>query len=222
MFCGRPLKPALLLLILVGCVRAPAEPTDTSEHASPEGRQMTTDTQPGAHTRELIRNAWAAVAGVAPDETRQSMPIPVRQAGRLEIHFLFFPSRRQHPQPEQVFPPTHRVRLDATGALIEMSTVTPADLGHQDDPAMTLGDVKLKEGLTLEAYDNARDELMAALDVLLPAFAQDARNESLAPVARRAIEAMDHVRIRAASAYYDHAAAGFLTWTRSVAAGRSN
>jgi hypothetical protein len=160
-------------------------------------------------------------SGAVPDEARQSLPIPVRKSGGAQVLFFFCPAQLSAREGLRVAPPDYLERIDpATGALVELRAVTPADFGQRHAPDEPLGSVALAADLTPEQYVALRSQLFALYDRLLPAFAAGAERspgDALRRDARELRAAFERLREEPLAPYYAAIGAEFFAWLEAVA-----
>ena len=173
--------------------------------------------------RELVALAQSGPGGRLPDETHQSLPIPLPGTTRGSgVAFLFLPSRLRFGTGLILVAPSRRAVLDAvSGNVRSFEPVRPADLGVADEPGEELGRFGLPEGVTREAYLEAQASLYDAYDRLLgPWFAGEAPPET-GRAARKAASEMKGafavVGEPPLAPYYAAVGKAFFGWVNELA-----
>ena len=173
--------------------------------------------------RELFDLAQRGPGGRLPDETYQSLPIPLAATGRVpRVAFLFGPSRLVYGTGLILTTPTHRAVLDAsTGEALSLDRVTPADLGVADVPGKDLGRFGLPKDVSSEDFLKAKEKLFSAYDrVLGPWFAGEAVSEAGQSIRAAAAElrrAFVVVGEPPLAPYYAAVGKGFFSWINELA-----
>jgi len=168
---------------------------------------------------ELTRHARIQAAGVAADEDRQSLPIPVLRAKGLRVIFFFCPALAKPGQPVGLRPPHYQAVLQPeTGKLEELRAVTPRDFGQQHDETEVIGTFALPEGMSAEAFISKRDQLYGLYDILLPEFVagrsvSDQRIRSVAKEFRQIFSVLSEPPLRP---YYDSVGDKFFIWVEQL------
>jgi hypothetical protein len=168
----------------------------------------------------LYQLARMRASGAIPDEARQSLPIPVRAPGGVQVLFFFAPAQLSAREGLRVAPPDYLERIDpVTGALVELRAVKPAEFGQRHAPNQPLGSVALGPDLAPEQYVALRSDLFALFDRLLPAFAaNEARpGDALRRDARELRAAFERLREEPLAPYYAAIGAEFFGWLDAVA-----
>ncbi len=123
-------------------------------------------------TAELTRLARMNASGAVPEESRQSLPVPVQRPEGLRILFMFAPSQASPTEGVRMAPPNYVARMEpGTGKLEELRAVGPSDFGQSHGENDVIGAYVMPEGMTVDEYLETRDRLYAVYDLLLPAFA---------------------------------------------------
>jgi hypothetical protein len=168
---------------------------------------------------DLATTAGSVTSQSVPDETRQSLPIPVRHAGTLAVTFFYCPAAAR-PQGARMYPPRFWLWLDpTTGAMLELKRVTPGDFGRNDARDQMLGVLVLPEGMTQNQYLEQKAALFALYDALLPEFAHPQSFVSAATrSAARKFDALFYrLREPPVAAYYETIGQEFFQWVRDAA-----
>jgi hypothetical protein len=158
------------------------------------------------------------IAGGGP---RQSLPVPVRRQGHLEIAFMFcFYMFR--PDGARIWPPSTVAWIDpVSGKLIASTTVSPADFGqtHPADKPLD-GNVNFPSGMTTESFLDLEKRLYALYDVLLEARAAKPSTSGHGTVPKEArdfIQAFDQIIDLPLRPYYDALGHDYFEWARALA-----
>lgn len=176
-------------------------------------------TQAGTPTfANLMKLGRVHVSATVPEQSRQSLPVPVRLGETLQVAFFYCPSQAL-PGVVRMAPPHYLSRLDpATGALISLVPVTPATF-HLAHPAREeLGKYSLPQGMSVDQYFALRDRLFWLYDQLVPAFAQDTQSQrtDLKPLALEFLRGFEMVSEPPVRPYYDALGADYFRWLRAV------
>lgn len=183
---------------------------------------MPTSVPPLKPVRELHALAQSGPGGRLPDETHQSLPIPLPATERApKVAFLFLPSRLVFGTGLILTAPTHRANLDASsGEVLAFDRVVPADLGVPDEPGKDLGRFGLPKGVSSEDFLKARDALNEACDELLgPWFAGEAAAEAgrgARAAAARYSRAFGIVSEPPLAPYYAAVGRAFFRWVEEL------
>jgi len=173
--------------------------------------------------RELFDLAQRGPGGRLPDETHQSLPIPLPATAREpRVAFLFLPSRLVFGVGLVLTAPTHRAVLDASkGEVLGFEGVTPGDLGVPDGPGKDLGRFGLPKNVSPAEYLKARDELLGAYDRLLgpwyggePAREAGRATRAGASALKRAFAVVGEPPL---APYYAAVGKGFFGWVNELA-----
>jgi hypothetical protein len=169
----------------------------------------------------LARIAHLRPAQALPNETHQSWPVPLLGAEGLRAAFLFAPFRLDPGKGQILLPPSYVAQIDAaTGTLLELRFVRPAELGQPDAPGTALGHYALPQGITVEEYDRREAHALGLLDTLVEPFVDGAArlDEPLAQAAgelRRLYWALTAAPLHP---YYRAVGRRFFDWLDGVAA----
>lgn len=163
--------------------------------------------------KELFQLARMNASGAVPDESRQSLPIPIRTREGMRVQFIFF-AAVPRPNVQMLGVPQYLATLDPrNGALELLRKVTPSDFGQSHDPAQPIGPFSLPQGVTLEEFNRDLERLFAVYDELLPAFA-DSRASGTVDAKLRAefVRLFGRVFEPPLAPYYKSAGAEFFNW----------
>jgi hypothetical protein len=118
----------------------------------------------------LMRQARILVSDKVPEQSRQSLPIPVRLSKGLHIGFMFAPSQAM-PGLNRLAPPNWVAWLHPTTAeLAVLQPVTPATFGQAHDARQMIGEFRLPPGMNADAYLAERHKLMALYTTVVMAW----------------------------------------------------
>lgn len=121
---------------------------------------------------DLVKSARIQSSGTVPEQSRQSLPVPVFRNGNLLIAFLYCPALALPKRPVKMSPPQHIVFLRAdTGSLVELRAITSKDFGQNHRPGELIGTFGIPEKMTVEDFIIKLDRLYGLYDILLPEFA---------------------------------------------------
>lgn len=167
----------------------------------------------------LMKLGRIHVSATVPEQSRQSLPVPLRIGETLQVAFFYCPSQAL-PGVVRMAPPHYLARLDpASGALISLVPVTPATF-HLAHPAREeLGKYSLPEGMSIDQYFALRDRLFWLYDQLTPAFAQDPQSQriDLKPLAAEFLRGFEMLSEPPVRPYYDALGADYFRWLRAIA-----
>ena len=117
---------------------------------------------------ELMRLGRVHVMPKVPEQSRQSLPVPVRSQQALRIGFFYAPALIL-PGVNRLAPPHFVAYLDAaTGALLEITPVTPKHFGMSHAENTPIGDFRLPESMNAQAYLLERERLFGLYSNLVP------------------------------------------------------
>jgi hypothetical protein len=171
---------------------------------------------------QLTTLGRTATQASVPEQSRQSLPIPVRDVAGVAVAFFFCPSlvTPKEGGGVKMAPPHFLLLLDPTnGQIRELTPVTPASFGRNDAPDSLLGMFRLPDGMTAAQYLQQRGALFALYDQLLPRFAQQQPPSSadLRPAARKFEALFRLLREPPVEAYYEAVGHEFFQWVRDAA-----
>jgi hypothetical protein len=172
--------------------------------------------------KELVRLARMRASGTIPDESRQSLPIPIRRNGRLFVAFLFVPTVKKPGAPVQLGAPDYIATLRVSDGRLESLQSLEADPtgALPADPSHSIGTFGLPDKMTAEEYVKRQAELFAAYDVLLPLFErpEDAVGQNGRDWARYFQDLFQAVSEPPLRPYYESFGAEFFRWVSQAAA----
>lgn len=166
----------------------------------------------------LMKLGRTLVADTVPEQSRQSLPIPVRANGQLQVIFLYCPAQAM-PGVVRMAPPHFMTRLEpSVESLLSVTAVSPAYFRQPHSPDELIGEFRLPEGMTGEQYLTMRERLFALYDQLAPAFASDTRaaRTDLKPAAVAFLRMFTLLSEPPIRAYYEVSGAEFFSWLRSI------
>ena len=170
---------------------------------------------------ELTKLGRLRVAGSVPDESRQSLPMLVRNpAGGLFVRFFFAPALARPQQPVRLAPPHYVATLDAkTGELLELQRVHPSEFNQKHAPADEIGTFGLPKGVTFEDFTRMRSQMDAVGDLLAKAFVRKGGrpNDAERQAAGIYLNLFDSLAEPPLLPYYEFMGREFLPWVREVA-----
>lgn len=163
--------------------------------------------------KELYKLARMNSSGAVPDESRESLPLPVRTRDGLRVQFLFF-AAVPRPNVQMLGVPQHLATMaPRSGQLETLKRVTPADFGQKHDPSQPIGPYQMPATVTLEDFTRDIDRLFELYDVLIPAFADSKPISAIDPKVREEFARLfKHVYEAVLGPYYRAAAPEFFTW----------
>jgi len=167
---------------------------------------------------DLMRYGRMHVMDKVPEQSRQSLPVPVRVNGGLRVAFFYAPAQMM-PGVNRLTPPHFVSWLDPnTGALLELRAVTPKDFGQAHGPNDLIGEYRLPEGVTPNQYMAERERLFGLYSNLVPAWMSGAQ-----PGAEHRLLAQEFLRSFGAVSepplipYYHALGKEFFQWVRAAA-----
>jgi hypothetical protein len=168
---------------------------------------------------ELMKLGRSLVMDRVSEQSRQSLPVPVRVNGALRVAFMYSPSQAL-PNVVKLAPPEFVSWLDpVSGALIELRAVTPQTFRQAHAATDLLGQFSLPPGVSLNEHLAQRERLFWLYEQLVPAWFADAKGErkDLPPLAVEFTRTFGLVSEPPLAPYYDALGAEFFTWVRSLA-----
>jgi hypothetical protein len=169
---------------------------------------------------EMADLAQAYVGGKLPTETHQSFPIPTSAHGGTKLAFLYSISNVRPMVGLYLLPPSHIAYWDPTsGEPLGLQTISPKELGINDDPHKTLGKYDMLRGKTPEQVHEMRARLFKAYDELLPYFADPSK--TISNETKRAADdfkkIFPEVTEQPLLPYYHAVGKDFFTWLDGIA-----
>jgi hypothetical protein len=167
---------------------------------------------------QLNQLGRTGVGGVVDEQSRQSLPIPVRVDGRVRVAFLYAPAQAL-PNLTRLAAPSRVVWLDHAGTLVKVESVTPQTYGQSAKAGELIGEFRLPPNMSAEQYLSRRDRLFELYDQLVPVWADQA---DLMPSAKQAA-AREFVGLFTELAepplvpYYEALGGGFFGWVKAAA-----
>lgn len=168
---------------------------------------------------DLMRLGRVHAMARVPEQSRQSLPVPVRTNGKLQVAFFFAPAQIL-PGLNRLAPPHFIVWLDpANGNLIDVKEVTPQDFGQSHGAKDMIGEYRLPEGLTADAYVLERERLFGLYGNLVPLWMSGTEGDAAA----RRILAQEFLRLFGVVSepplipYYHALGRPFFDWVRAAA-----
>ncbi|HNT39612.1 MAG TPA: hypothetical protein PKO45_10890 [Rubrivivax sp.] len=171
---------------------------------------------------QLMKLGRSLVADQVPDQSRQSLPVPVpaRAERPLRVAFMYCPAQAL-PGVNRLAPPNQLAWLDPIhGTLLAVQAVTPASFGQPDAARELLGEFRLPVGVTAESYLALRERLLQLYDLLLPQWAQwspAVERPVLQANASEFLQVFGKVGEPPLIPYYYSLGRAFFDWVREVA-----
>jgi hypothetical protein len=168
---------------------------------------------------DLMTRGRSLVMDRVPEQSRQSLPVPLRVNGALQVAFMYSPSQAL-PNLVRLAPPHFVAWLDpASGALVDVQEVTPQTFRQTHGAADLLGQFSLPPGIGLNEHLAQREHLFHLYEQLVPAWFADPRGErkDLRPIATDFIRTFALVSEPPLAPYYDSLGAEFFNWVRAIA-----
>jgi len=151
-----------------------------------------------------------------PAETRQSLPIPVRDNRGLRIAFLFCPERAVIGKGIWLRPPAYRAFVNCqSGKFEELAAVVPGDFGQKHPPDEFLTVFKSLEGVTWKEYVTLQKRLYELYDLLLPPFAAR-RTAGIKTIGVEFRELFARISETPLQPYYQAVGQEFFAWLEQV------
>lgn len=156
--------------------------------------------------------------GAVDDQSRQSLPIPVRLDGPVRVAFFYAPAQPL-PNVTRLAAPTRVVWLDQAGTVVRVESVTPQTYGQAVQPGELLGEYRLPSDMAAGQYLSQRERLFGLYDQLVPAGAgQTNLTPSATQVAAREFVALfTELAEPPLLPYYDALGGDFFTWVKDAA-----
>jgi hypothetical protein len=154
------------------------------------------------------------------EQSRQSLPVPVRHDGKVQVAFMYAPTLAR-PTGSRMAPPHAIAWLDpASGALASVASVSPGDFGQQHDPNEFMGEFKLPPGLTGDQYLALCQRLFQLYDALFAAWAPNPSVPGPAVLqgsAREFLQIFGQVGEPPLLPYYHALGTEYFQWVRTLA-----
>jgi hypothetical protein len=168
---------------------------------------------------ELMKLGRSLVNDRVPEQSRQSLPVPVRTGGDVRVAFMYAASQ---PLPNQTrLAPPHFISLidPVAGTLVDLRPVTPQSFGQSHGPKEMIGTFSLPQGMDYHAYLAERERLFRLYERLVPAWAgsSPAERQDLRRLAQEFLRAFSVISEPPLAPYYDSLGADFFGWVRETA-----
>lgn len=154
------------------------------------------------------------------EQSRQSLPVPVRYDGKVQVAFMYAPTLAR-PTGSRMAPPHAIAWLDpASGALVSVASVSPGDFGQQHGPTEFMGEFKLPPGLTGDQYLVLRKRLFQLYDLLFPAWAANPSTQGhalLQGAAHEFLQIFGQIGEPPLLPYYHALGTEYFQWVRALA-----
>jgi hypothetical protein len=172
---------------------------------------------PAERIREL---AGAAASKALPDELAETLPVPIRVNGVVELLIMFY---RETGPPGQrtVNPPDYAMRLDPfTGKVIRLWSCEPEDLGIVDPNAFVEG-VGVRPAMGWKEFTTMRKRFLAISPLVWQAWAGGSAGNDPATreLAREYRDLFRAITVGRVAPFYVQAAAPFFSWLNETTAG---
>lgn len=169
--------------------------------------------------RELV--ARASERAMSLSDPRQSLPIPTKKGGRLQIVFLYCTQRPVPVLGQLLVAPSHRIAFDAhTGSSDSLESVTAKELGQSHREGENLGYHQPHRGATAEQQALDLKRLYELYDILLPAFAQKSETTKVSATIQNAAidfsERFERVSEAPLRPYYRSVGSDFFVWLEQI------
>jgi hypothetical protein len=168
---------------------------------------------------ELMKLGRSLVINRVPEQSRQSLPVPMRVTSDLRIAFMYSPSQAM-PNVTRLAP-THFVSLldPADGTLKDLRPVTPQTFGQTHGPDDMIGTFSLPQGMDYNGYLAARERLFWLYEQLVPVWFADPRaaRKDLRPLAAEFLRSFSLLSEPPLAPYYNSLGADFFGWVRAIA-----
>ena len=168
---------------------------------------------------DLMRFGRQLVMDRVPEQSRQSLPIPVQVDHALTIAFFYAPSQIL-PGVNRLAPPHFMAWLNpTTGTLVTLKRVTPQDFGQSHGADDLIGEFRLPEGMTANQYLAERERLFGLYANLVPAWMADTKpgNSSLRMQAQEFLRSFAKISEPPLIPYYYAIGREFFEWVRTAA-----
>ncbi len=179
---------------------------------------MSTATAPPSYS-ELMRLGRVHVMNQVPEQSRQSLPVPVRLQKELRVAFFYAPAQAL-PGVNRLAPPHFLAYLDATtGALISVAPVAPSHFNLPHEVNSLLGEFRLPQGMNAEQYLLERERLFGLYANLVPPWLDGAKPgaANLRLLGTEFLRSFGQVSEPPLMPYYHALGREFFDWVRAVA-----
>jgi hypothetical protein len=177
------------------------------------------DVQPFLSFSEIMKLGRSLVMDRIPEQSRQSLPVPVRASEGFHVAFLYSPSQAL-PNETRLAPPHFVALLDpVTGKLAGVRHVTPQTFGQAHEPDALIGTFKLAPGTDYKEYLAERERLFRLYERLVPEWAGHASTarQDLRPLAAEFLRLFSLLSEPPLEPYYNSLGAEFFAWVRAIA-----
>lgn len=174
---------------------------------------------PDQNYAELMRLGRVHVMNHVPEQSRQSLPVPLHIAGALRVAFMYAPSQIM-PGVNRMAPPHFVAWLDPhSGALIELKPVAPQFFKQSHGRDDMIGEFRLPSGMTADQYLEQRARLFELYAQLVPAWHASPATErhDLRAAAQEFLRSFGTLSEPPLMPYYYSLGANFFNWARASA-----
>jgi hypothetical protein len=165
---------------------------------------------------ELAKQGRILSSGVVPDESRQSLPIPVFHQSRVAVDFLFFPSMLDGDGGVQLAPPQHKIRLDLSGRLLTLEAIPDGSLLKGHKPLEFIGTYRMPNGWKADDYLRRQARLYELLDSLSVEFGSEKQSQPNDKLKRECRELYSELIEPPVKDYYVRYGDEFFNWLDSA------
>lgn len=168
---------------------------------------------------DLMRLGRLHVMDRVPEQSRQSLPIPVRINGALRVAFFYAPSQVL-PGVNRLAPPNFVAWFDpVTGALLTSQKVTPQDFGHLREATDFIGEYRLPKEMTVNQYLVARERLFDLYANLVPTWMTGTQHRTVDQqlLAQEFLRSFDSISEPPLIPYYHALGKEFFDWVQVIA-----
>jgi hypothetical protein len=184
------------------------------------GHSMTGKTSHFKSFEELTK--FGAVQNRFPDGgLRQSLPVPARRQGQLQVAFMFYacPIR---PGATQIWPPTEVAWFNpVSGKLIALIKVLPIDFGQTHSANEALDGARNKfPGMTTDSLMKLKQRLSTLYDTLFETWATNSSawsRDTLKDQAHEFLQIFDKISDLPLRPYYNALGHDYFEWVRALA-----
>jgi hypothetical protein len=167
--------------------------------------------------RDLREIAGAESSKILPDETTETVPVPVGSGGELRFLIMYFKERGDLLH-HRVLPPHHAMYLDGpTGKILQFGPISAAELGITR-PDATVAGVGMQPSISAEDAWRKRERLFDLSDILVPAYSVGvaATDPKFQPLAKEYWELFSERTPEKVVPFYLQAAPDFFGWIRTA------